>query len=268
MKKLAAIVLTLCMILGLSLVFNFNSYAKPGDESDPVIVLSYLNMRLDELVSKYNLNADNNLTSDISTENIQNSINAINMKLDELSTSVANLNESSSQNSNKEDQSEISNETTTNTSTENSDTNTNDDITSKDKDEASTQNSYLKYAIVELQAGEKLLAEESSEIIVRMGNCTAIASANGGLSDVTSGKNLSNLEKVDLNHLIIIPRTDGRGLLANDNTIIMIKGDYEIISIPGENSDLTNLSSDSDTKNDTNKTSDSSENDNTNNESE
>lgn len=85
------------------------------------------------------------------------------------------------------------------------------------------------FKVVELKKGQTLTAGESTEIIIRSGNVTAIASKNGGISDITQGKDLQTGDKIDLNHLLIIPRSDGRGIEVNlDGTFIMIKGKYEI----------------------------------------
>jgi len=244
MKKIAISILTICTIIGLSLISNTTSYAKPGDESDPVIVLSYLNLRLDEIVEKYNLSENSNQSLNINTEKLQNSIDNLDSKLKELSTTVSNMQSNNSPEDNNVDTIENSN---TNNNTENISSKVNSNPTETSQTENNEEklnnetlsNAYLKYKIVELNTGDKLIAEESSEIILRLGNCSAISPENGGLSDVTTGENLKNQDLINLNHLIIIPRSDGRGLLSNNNSILMIKGTYKIIKANSENNDLT-----------------------------
>lgn len=92
------------------------------------------------------------------------------------------------------------------------------------------QNSSEKFKVLELKKGETILAEESTEIIVRSGVVNAVASENGGLSDITQGVDLKSGNQIKINHLIIVPRSDGRGIEVKSNdTFIMIKGGYKII---------------------------------------
>lgn len=88
-----------------------------------------------------------------------------------------------------------------------------------------------KFTVLELQAGQKLIAGASAEIIVRSGKATAIASVNGGLADITAatGKDLSTGQIVPNNHLILVSRDDGRGIKAIANkTFVLFKGTYRI----------------------------------------
>lgn len=86
-----------------------------------------------------------------------------------------------------------------------------------------------KFEVLQVQAGSRLICEESTEVIVRSGQVSAIAnSAGNGLSDVTAGIDISQGQNVPTNHLIIIPRTDGRGLLVEQTCYVMVKGTYII----------------------------------------
>ena len=82
--------------------------------------------------------------------------------------------------------------------------------------------------IVELNAGQRLICGAGTEIILRSGSAKAIASELGGLSDLTGGKDLSGNELIPLNHLILIPRDDGRGAYVEKFAIFMVRGAYEI----------------------------------------
>ena len=80
-----------------------------------------------------------------------------------------------------------------------------------------------------VMAGQSLIVEESGEVILRSGSATAIGNAGGnGISDVTTGVDILQGEVVPWNHLIIIPRTDGRGLYITQDAYIMVKGHYSI----------------------------------------
>ncbi len=85
---------------------------------------------------------------------------------------------------------------------------------------------------VTLNAGDKIIAKSACEILVRSGACKAITpSSSQTLLDKTSSTSLSNGMDVVKNHLISVPKADGRGIISVWNgTEIMIRGDYEILS--------------------------------------
>lgn len=82
--------------------------------------------------------------------------------------------------------------------------------------------------IVELRNGQKLICGAGTEIILRAGSARAIVSQLGGLSDLTGGKDLASNESISPNHLIIIPRDDGRGAYVENYAIFMVRGYYEV----------------------------------------
>ena len=84
------------------------------------------------------------------------------------------------------------------------------------------------FQVVELSAGEKFVGGVGCEVILRSGKATAIISANGGLTDVTGGTDLKEKEEIPQNHLLIIPRDDGRGFVSATKSFIMVKGNYTI----------------------------------------
>ncbi|MDX9917425.1 MAG: hypothetical protein RBT15_05340 [Gudongella sp.] len=90
-----------------------------------------------------------------------------------------------------------------------------------------TQSSSL--VVVELWNGQMLIGEAGSEIILRSGSATAITSAMGGLSDVTAGVDIAEGQQIPENHLLIIPRSDDRGIfVTKDSTFVMVRGEYTI----------------------------------------
>lgn len=83
--------------------------------------------------------------------------------------------------------------------------------------------------VVELQNGQILEGSAGTEIIKRSGKAIAIATELGGLSDVTSGVDIVDGGVVPDNHLLIIPRSDGRGIfVTKDKTFVMVRGAYNI----------------------------------------
>ena len=85
-----------------------------------------------------------------------------------------------------------------------------------------------RFKVVEVPAGKSVIFSAGTEAILRMGNCTVIATQKGGLSDVTMGYDLPQGTVVQGNHHLICPLDDGRGLKASNTCLIMIKGDYKI----------------------------------------
>ena len=90
------------------------------------------------------------------------------------------------------------------------------------------------FKIENLKAGSTLKCGEGTEFIIRTGEMKAVASASGGLSDVTEGANIDGNTVVPKNHHIVVPRNDGRGLSVVTGGAIMIKGNYEIIEAKTE----------------------------------
>lgn len=86
----------------------------------------------------------------------------------------------------------------------------------------------LALKVVELPAGRRLIAGAGTELIVRAGSAVVVDSQSGGLSDVTDGVDLRKGAKAPNNHLLIVPRDDGRGLLAENAVILLVRGDYRI----------------------------------------
>lgn len=87
------------------------------------------------------------------------------------------------------------------------------------------------YFVVQLAYGQTVRAGESCEMILRSGTASVVLDAlsQGGISDLTAGADLVNGESVALNHLLLVPRADGRGIsITSDIAYIMIKGAYSI----------------------------------------
>lgn len=86
-----------------------------------------------------------------------------------------------------------------------------------------------RFVVVEMQKNQVLIAGEGAEIIPRSGKFSAVEDAYGGLSDITSAKDLKNGEAVVNNHMLIAARGEGRGLKAlADKSFLIIKGTYTL----------------------------------------
>lgn len=83
------------------------------------------------------------------------------------------------------------------------------------------------YEVVDITEGEALIGKQGTEIILRAGQGVAITSYLGGLQDATGGVDIQK-GFVPANHLLIIPRDDGRGVLATTDATFMVRGEYSI----------------------------------------
>ncbi len=92
-----------------------------------------------------------------------------------------------------------------------------------------TEGSLGKYQVVgPIASGSRIIAGESTEIVLRSGAATAIGSALGGISDLVSGTDLKTGQNVPLNHLLLVPRNDGRGIAVTKEAYALIRGTYEV----------------------------------------
>ncbi|WP_427340370.1 hypothetical protein [Caloranaerobacter sp. DY30410] len=98
----------------------------------------------------------------------------------------------------------------------------------KNKSEENKNVAIPKLEVVELRNGQKLIGKAGTEIILRGGKAKAIAGELGGLSDVTGAVDIKMDQNIPPNHLLIIPRDDGRGVYVEKYAIFMVRGEYEI----------------------------------------
>ncbi len=96
------------------------------------------------------------------------------------------------------------------------------------KDYIDTNKVSTSFVVVSVPKNKQLIGAAGCEVILRGGTAEIIAGELGGLSDVTTAADLSGGVTVPSNHLLIIPRDDGRGFKAITDVIVMVKGGYEI----------------------------------------
>lgn len=84
------------------------------------------------------------------------------------------------------------------------------------------------FRVVEVPAGSKLIGDAGTEMILRGGKATALDNGVDGISDLTAGKDLKSGISVIANHLLLIPKEDGRGISCSTKSWVMVKGDYTI----------------------------------------
>ncbi|MCL1882496.1 MAG: hypothetical protein FWF81_01910 [Defluviitaleaceae bacterium] len=83
------------------------------------------------------------------------------------------------------------------------------------------------FTVLNPQAGQTITFDGGTEFILRGGAATAMAGVNG-IPNVTSGTDIQNGENIGLNHLHMVPATDGRGVLFSRESWIMIRGGHRI----------------------------------------
>ena len=84
------------------------------------------------------------------------------------------------------------------------------------------------FEVLFVASGKKVLGKEGTELILRSGTASAIDNGTNGLSDLTAGTEMMGDSPVGKNHLIIIPKEDGRGISAKTDIYVMIKGGYTL----------------------------------------
>lgn len=84
------------------------------------------------------------------------------------------------------------------------------------------------FKVVEVKKDQKLICSAGTELILRMGTATIIATEKGGLADTTAGFDLANNSAMPANHLLIVPVADGRGIKATSDVLVMVKGGYTL----------------------------------------
>jgi len=81
---------------------------------------------------------------------------------------------------------------------------------------------------VHVPAGRTVILEGGTEVVLRSGTGRVVAGPNG-LLDVTAGRDIGNGEDVSMNHKLIAPLTDGRGITFTTDSWIMIRGGRTIV---------------------------------------
>lgn len=87
------------------------------------------------------------------------------------------------------------------------------------------------YEVVELTYGDSLYAVTACDIMLRSGKAACIApDASQGIADYTDGYEVYNDQAIVKNHMLLIPRGDGRGIKAlSESVFVMVRGDYTIV---------------------------------------
>lgn len=86
------------------------------------------------------------------------------------------------------------------------------------------------FILVNVRKNQRIIGGEGTEFVVRSGSGVIIATENGGIADLSAGCDLPNGSAVPLNHHLLVPRNDSRGIKFDTNAIVLIKGTYTVKS--------------------------------------
>lgn len=91
------------------------------------------------------------------------------------------------------------------------------------------------YTLVSLKRGQTLMAASCCELVVLDGEATVTVtsasaiSSGAGINDLTLGSLLTNTTRVPVNHYLVIPKPDGRGITVTSESMnVLIRGEYNV----------------------------------------
>ena len=93
--------------------------------------------------------------------------------------------------------------------------------------EASEASAASTYTVISMASGQKLIGVKGCEVMLRIGSAYCTAPASPGLIDTSTTGILENGEYLIKNHMYMIT-IDGRGIQADGDIMIIVRGDYTI----------------------------------------
>ncbi len=93
--------------------------------------------------------------------------------------------------------------------------------------EASLASAASTYTVISMSSGQKLVGVKGCEIMLRVGSAYCNAPASPGLIDTSTAGILENGKYLEKNHMYMVT-IDGRGIQADGDIMIIVRGDYTI----------------------------------------
>lgn len=87
---------------------------------------------------------------------------------------------------------------------------------------------YMQWKVADLKTGQVLQCRAGTEFIPRRGQAVVVDTIGNGIPDVTAGEDIYAGSVAPLNHLLIVPRDDGRGVKAKSPAVVMYRGEVTI----------------------------------------
>ncbi len=86
----------------------------------------------------------------------------------------------------------------------------------------------MDYEVIYVNAGQAIIG--NCEMILRSGTAIAFCPGINGISDLTAGADLADETDIPLNHLLLVPRDDGRGIfITSEEAYVMVRGTYTVL---------------------------------------
>ncbi|MCL1846063.1 MAG: hypothetical protein FWF77_09180 [Defluviitaleaceae bacterium] len=85
------------------------------------------------------------------------------------------------------------------------------------------------FTVLHLHPGQAVTFDAGAEFILRGGAALALTGEINGIPDVTGGRDVMNGANIEQNHLMIIPATDGRGIIFTAESWLMVRGGYTLV---------------------------------------
>lgn len=90
-----------------------------------------------------------------------------------------------------------------------------------------TKTTSQSFEVVSLKKGQGIVCGAGCELILRQGTAIINATEKGGIADVTAGTDIADGGEMPSNHHLIVPVDDGRGITAQADVLVMVKGTFE-----------------------------------------
>ncbi len=107
-------------------------------------------------------------------------------------------------------------------------TSVNEAVSGLDVSTPSGETASESFTLVNIKPGYKIIGAEGTEFVLRAGKGSIVATSQGGVADLTSGSDLANGLDAPLNHHLLIPRSDSRGMTFTTDAIVLVKGTYTV----------------------------------------
>ena len=83
---------------------------------------------------------------------------------------------------------------------------------------------FTQWKVLELNADQTMRCHAGTEFITRRGQAIIVDSTGNGIPDVTGGEDIFANSLAPINHMLIVPRDDGRGLKAMSPVVVLYRG--------------------------------------------
>ncbi|WAM34542.1 coiled-coil domain-containing protein [Caldicellulosiruptor morganii] len=158
---------------------------------------SYIDAKINELNTKIN-KMSNTTLSNADVAQLQKQLSTLNSELEKLKKQVSDL------------------ETKTKLQTQNQNQPKSGFIFTKG------------YEVIKVPRDKVIVFDQSTEFIVRVGKAISVVSQGTFIIDLTAAKDIGNNVQLPVNHLLLVPRNDGRGFKALSDVWVIINGGYRI----------------------------------------